>query len=247
MSISPNLKTHLRLYILCALVACLWVFSSNANSTTIKPQSLQQIEGSLPVVTDQLKPNNGVIPVELRCEDAELSAPNALEKLSCVIKNNTRSYISAGALHTSITLEKDGKTLEVSTYDTFDTFLHPDFRAAHLNNLISPGKEYRLNDLPVSYSDDVVIKGIAVQIDYIEFADNSILGNNRSGSRIIGNVREGAVKYKDWLIQEYRRRGESIDALLPLLDGSHPLPELGLQNAEQERGAIMYRKYSLRT
>jgi hypothetical protein len=188
MSNSPNLKTHLRLYILCTLVACLWLFASSANSTISKSQGTQQFERSLPVVTDHLQADNGVILVELRCEAAELSAPNALEKLSCVIKNNTPSYISAGALYTSITLEKDGKPLVVSTFDTFDTFLHPDFREDHKNNLIAPRKEYRLNDLPTSYGEDTVIKGIAVKIDYIEFADNSLLGNSRGGSRIIRDI-----------------------------------------------------------
>jgi hypothetical protein len=201
----------------------------------------------IPIVVHQLPSENGMISVELKCDNAELSAPNVLEKLSCVIKNNTRNYISAGALYISITLESDGKPLVVSTYDTFDTFLHPDFREDHKNNLIAPGKEYRLNDLPSSYGEDVVIKGIAVKIDYIEFANNSMLGENRGGSRIIGDTRVGAAKYKNWLTQEYKRKGGKIEALVPLLDGSQPLPELGVQNAEQERGAIMYRKYSRRT
>jgi hypothetical protein len=243
---SINHKTLLRLCLLCTLSICLWFFSGNVTSK-IKTQNPGQFERQLPVTTSQLHADDGRIPVELRCENVELSAPNELEKLTCVITNNTSGYISAGALHTSITIEDDGKPLVISTYDTFDTFLHPDFREDHKDNLIAPGKEYRLNDLPASYREGAVIKGVAVEIDYIEFADKSMLGNNRSGSRIIGELRKGAAKYKNWLAQEYKRRGGKVEALVPLIDGTQPLPELEIQNAEQERGAIMYRKFSWRT
>lgn len=240
-----NQKTLLRLSILCVLTTCLWFFSGPATSK-IRTQSSEQYEKQITVTTVQLQPVEGGIPVELKCETAQLSAPNELEKLSCTIKNNTPNYISAGALYTSITLEEKGRPLVVSTFDTFDTSMHPDFREDQGNNLIAPGKEYRLNQLPTTYSEDTVIKGITVKINYIEFADKPLLGNSRGGSRIINDIREGAARYKSWLIQEYKRKGESIAAVVPLLDGSLPLPELGSQSPEQERGAILYRKYFLK-
>ncbi len=224
MSDSPKLKVLFRLFILCALVTCLWFFSNKATSK-ITSQNAAPFERQIQVTTNQIQPDKGIIPVELKCENAELSAPNAIEKLSCVIKNNTQKYITAGSLYTSITVEQEGKTFAVSTYDVFDTFLHPDFRADHTNNLIAPGKEYRLNDLPVTYDNNVLVKGITVQIDYLEFADNSMLGPNRAGSRIVGDMREGAAKYKNWIAQKYKEKGKSIEAIIPLLDADQPLAE----------------------
>lgn len=240
MSISQYSKVLFRLCILSALITCLWLLS-------VKSQNRAQFEKEIPVIATQLPLESGVIPVELRCKNAELSAPNSIENLSCVIKNNTNKYISAGSLYTSITMEKEGQAIVLSTFDTFDTFVHPDFREEHKNNLIAPGNEYVLNQLPSSY-DSVIIKRIDAHLDYIEFDDGSSLGVNKGGSRIIKGTREGAAMYKNWLVEQYKRRGKSIDAIMALLDSSYPLPEeLGLQNGEQENGANIYRKYARRT
>lgn len=244
---SKNLKIYLRICVLFVIAACLWLFSGKADSR-IDPNSSGQVESQMAVKIVQMQQDNGIIPVELKCDDVKLPTPNALNELTCTLKNNTQRHISAGAVYTSLILERDGKAALISSYDTFDTFVHQDFREDHKNNLIAPGKEYRLTELPVSYSDDVVIKEVSVQVDYVEFADNSTLGVNRGGARVIGNLRGGAAKYKNWLAQEYKQKGMSLDALLPLLDGSQPLPtDIELQNPEQERGAIIYRKFALRT
>jgi hypothetical protein len=82
--------------------------ANSENLTVSNDPTVAQGRISIPVVTDQLGLVDGVIPVELKCENAELSAPNVLENLSCVIKNNTNKPISAGAVYTSIIPEKDG-------------------------------------------------------------------------------------------------------------------------------------------
>jgi hypothetical protein len=202
----------------------------------------------IPVVSKQLPAENGVTPVELQCENAELSAPNSLEKLVCIIRNNTNKSISAGAIYTSFTLEKSGEVFVSSSYGTFDTFLHPDFREEHQNNLILPRGESRHEDLPVSYDHGIVIKAVTMGIDYIEFADHTSLGTNQAGSRIIADTREGAVKYKNWLAQKYEQSGGSLDAIVPLLEQNQSLPqELAFQTAPEEHGARMYRNFALRT
>lgn len=240
MSISQYSKLLFRLGILSLLITCLWLLSGRS-------QNRVQFEKEIPVIAGQLQAEGDVIPVELWCKNAELSAPNAIEKLSCVIKNNTNKYISAGVLYTSITMEINGQEAIVSSFDSFDTFVHPDFREEHKNNLIAPGKEYIYNDLPNSF-DNAILKRINVQLDYVEFEDGSSSGSNRGGSRIIKNIREGAAIYKAWLAEQYKQRGKSVDAIMPLLDSSYPLPqELKLQNDEQESGANIYRKYARRT
>lgn len=244
-----NIRILLRLCILFTFVTCLWLFSNKAiSSKIIKAQDGAKFEKQLSITTAQLQPDNGVIPIELKCEAAELSAPNTLEKLICSIKNNTSKYVTAGALYTSITVEQKEKVFSVSSYDTFDTFLHPDFREDHPNNLIPPGGDYRIDELPSSFEDSIVIREIAVRVDYVEFADNTILGPNRGGARIIAESREGAAKYKKWLARKYVESKESMKEIVPLLDRDQPLPEeLEIKTSNQEHGAIMYRNFARRT
>jgi hypothetical protein len=245
---SPNHKTLLRFCILCAIATCLWFFSSQATSKTIQSQDATQFEKHIPVTTNQLEPDNSVIPVELKCEAAELSAPNTLEKLSCLIRNNTNKYITAATMNISITLEKEGKPSIDSSFLTIETFVHPDFREEHKNNLIPPGGERHIEDIQTSY-DNAVVKGVTVRIDYVEFADDAArLGPNHAGSRIISNIREGAAKYKDWLIQKYIQSGRSINSITILLEkGQLPLDELGIKNGDQQQGVVFYRNYARKT
>jgi hypothetical protein len=213
------------------------------------PLDVQQAKGlRLQVITKQLPPENGVNPVELKCVDAELSSPNALEKLSCVLINKTSKPISAGAIYTSMNVEKEGVLSVSSDYVMFDTFIHPDFRNEHRNNLFLPGQEYPQDKLPVTYDFGIVIKSVIVGIDYIEFADKTSLGPNQAGSRIISDSRLGAAKYKNWLVQRYDQAGKSLAAVIPLLDGNEELPEeLGFQTGSELGGARMYRNFARRT
>lgn len=238
-------KLFFRFAILVALSVCLWM-SSGVSVKTQQAQA-QRDRKSIPVEIIQLDRIGGVIPVELRCADAELSAPNALETLSCVIRNNTTRDITAGTLFTTVIVESKGNTHAISGYDTFDTFVHPDFREEHKTNMIPPGGEYRLNDLPVSYDPDVVITGVTTSCDFIEFADRTTLGANHRGSRLLADIREGARKYKNWLMQKYEQSGKSIDAIIPLLDNSEPASqEQGIQNDGERSGANMYRNFARR-
>jgi len=238
-------KITFRFFMLVLISMSLWNFSGKSGTAQDSTQSKKLV----PIEVKQMDSVGQLVPVELNCNTTvELNESNALEGLSCVIKNNTNKYLTAGTIYTSTTLEKEGKLHVVSSYDTFDTFLHADFREDHRNNLIPPGGNYRLGELPASY-DDALIQGVTVQIDYVEFSDSTAIGANRGGSRIINDIREGAAKYKDWLVKKYNQGGGSVDSLLPLLDDdqSLPLEELGIINANQERGAILYLKYARRT
>lgn len=228
--------------LISAVVIATTGLKAGSKQATVQTEGLQ-----LPIVARQLPSGKGVIPVELRCGNAELSAPNAIEKLPCVIKNNTDKYISAATVTISITLEEKGRTYSGSSFLTFDTFIHPDFREEHKNNLIAPKEEYSLQSLSESY-DDAIVKGVIAQVDYVEFADNTALGSNQAGSRIIANIRAGAAKYRDWLVEKYNRSGKSMNAIAPLLEKDQPLAEeLGIQNGDQQQGAIIYRNFARKT
>lgn len=250
MSYKRRLNFILKLGIMITFIVGLsitWPVDSQ-NLTGTNTQASPQGKTFVPVDAHQLDVVDGVIPVELKCGSAELSAPNALEIIPCIIRNNTSKPISAGAISTSIILEKDGLRNVDSSYGTFDTFLHPDFRKDHKNNLILPGREYPYRDLPSSYDNGIVIKSVTVKIDYIEFADRTALGLNKAGSRIITDTRSGAAKYKTWLAKKYDQANRSVAAILPLLEKSQALPEeLNFETATAESGARMYRNFARRT
>ena len=245
-----KLNVLLKLGIMITFIVSLSVTWSVDSQNLARPTNQAPPQGKtfVPVDVHQLDVVDGVIPVELKCGSAELSAPNALENIPCVIRNNTNKPISAGAVYTSIILEKDGLRNVESSYGTFDTFLHPDFREDHKKNLLLPRGEYPFNDLPGSYDNGIIIKSVIVKIDYIEFADRTALGIDQAGSRIISDTRAGAAKYKNWLAKKYDQSGRSVNAILPLLEQSQALPEeLAFQTGPEESGARMYRNFARRT
>jgi hypothetical protein len=235
---SRDRKIFTRVCALGALSACLWHFSGNA-STRNRAQAGRQI----PISTQQLPPTNGKAAVELKCGDAELSAPNKIENFPCSVVNNTSKRISAMSVAYSITVEDGGGESSHTEALTLDTFIHPDLREERKDNLIPPGAERPFRPLPTSF-DDAVVKAISMQVDYVEFEDGSSLGPNESGSRIIDGIREGAAKYRNWLMGKYNSSGKSAGAMTSLIQDD-PLPEdeLGIKSAAQEQGAVIYRNF----
>ena len=217
-------------------------------TTTFKAQNNQHAARSddkqMPVATKQLPPDNGLTAVELKCGNAELPAPNTIQKVRCGIKNNTNKFISAVTVVVSMDIEKEGITSSDASFLTAETLVHPDMRR---NNLIPPGGEKLVRDFPTSYEEDVVIRGVTAWIDYVEFEDNTTLGLNKAGSRIVTDIRAGAAKYKDWLGKKFTQRGASINAINSLLETPLAPEEMGIQNGDQEQGAMIYRNYARKT
>jgi hypothetical protein len=122
--------------------------------------------------------------------------------------------------------------------------IHPDLRLA--NQLVGPGEKTGLGIAgPTSYSDGI-IDDISIAIDYVEFEDGTRLGPDREGSRLIAETRQGAIKYKEWLQRQYKQAGNAVEALIPLLESTRPLPaELTLTEREQA-GANAYKRGALR-
>ena len=238
---APVVRISSRILILLILLAGLWFVS-------LRPTAQQVGPIVLPVSVQNLSTETGVSPVALRCENARLSAPNRIEKLSCVLKNNTDRPIVAGTIVIKVMIEQKGVIETISSYDSFDSFLHPDVHSEREPNLIPPQGEYVIDQLPTSYG-EAIVKGISESIDYVEFAKGPPIGPNVAGSRIINNVRQGAVKYKAWLVREFHRNGMSAYAILQTLNLGDVVaqPDLELQNSDQNTGANLFRKYLLRT
>jgi hypothetical protein len=75
----------------------------------------------------------------------------------------------------------------------------------------------------------------------VEFEDKTTLGPDKNGSQIINSGREGAAKYKEWLVKMYRQEGRSVEAISALLNDEDYPPELGLNDPGLRRGADFYR------
>jgi hypothetical protein len=237
MSMSSILRIGSRLFILIVLSIALWF--------SVRPSNTQGGRSFVPVTIRPSDADSSL--VVLRCDDAELSAPGSIKKLSCVLKNNSKRTIVAGTISIWVSVQQQKNTEIVSSYDSFDTFLHADFHNDHQTNAIPPGGEYRLDQVPTDYGEAVVTQ-IAESIDYIEFAEGAPVGANSRGAQIVTDVRKGAVKYKTWLVQEYRHNKMSAESLVELLNSSAALPpDTELQNVDAQRqGASMLRKYFLR-
>ena len=235
---SQDRKIFTRLCALGVLCACLWHFSGKAST-----QNRAQAGSQIPISTQQLPTTNGKVAVELKCGDAELSAPDKIENFPCSVVNNTNKRISAMSVAYSITVEDGGGESSHTEALTLDTFIHPDLREERKDNLIKPRAERPFRPLPTSFG-DAVVKAISMHVDYVEFEDNSSLGPNESGSRIIGDIREGAAKYSTWLMGKYNSSGKSVSAMTSLIQDD-PLPEgeLGIKSAAQEQGAVIYRNF----
>jgi hypothetical protein len=235
---SQNRRIFSRLCAFGVLSTCLWYFSGKAST-----RNYAQTGRQIPISTQQLPPTNGKVAVELKCGDAELSAPNEIEKFPCSVVNNTNKRISAMSVAYSITVEDGGGESSHTEALTLDTFIHPDLREERKDNLIQPRAECPFRPLPTSF-DDAVVKAISMHVDYVEFEDGSSLGPNESGSRIVEGIREGAAKYRNWLMGKYNSSGKSAGAMTSLIQDD-PLPEdeLGIKSAAQEQGAVIYRNF----
>lgn len=210
-------------------------------TTALKARNNQNANagGQVIVRAKQLRSLNGVIPVELQCKEAHLTAPDILESFSCALKNNTDKNILAANVAYSVVFESGGKEDTDTRFHTLDTFVHPDFYEA--NKSIQPRGERIIEPPGPSFYADSIIKGVEIWIEYVEFEDKTTLGSNEKGSQIIAGIREGATKYREWLAQRYVEKGRSAEAIVPLLQTDQPLPKAGFENSYQEQGARAYR------
>jgi hypothetical protein len=223
-----------RVLLLSGLLLCLWAVSTGRKSA-------RQTDIFIPVVvTEQLQPNNGVIPVDLRCGTARLSTPNRLEEFHCSLKNNTHLNITAANAIYSIVLENNGSISRDTVSSVVEARVHKDFRGT--NKLIRPNDESTVGPPGPIFYPNGVIRSIEIAIDYVEFENGTSLGPDRQGSRIIRAMRAGAEKYKQWLKLRYRQTGDLDRTMSSEIETNQMLPkELEFSNPNEQQGAIAYR------
>jgi len=199
-------------------------------------------ERLIPVNATQLPPADGAFPVEIRCEEARSSAPNRLDGFTCLVINNTWKKISALAVIYSTVLDVGGAEERETNLQTSDFVIHPDVSEAKRQRLFPPGESRRVGPPgPVSFGEGTV-SGVEIRIDYVEFEDKTSMGPDAHGSKAVGAKREGAARYKAWLVRRYRR-GELDDQALTAALGAADLPqELGFGgDPDLGEGARFYR------
>lgn len=208
-----------------------------------KSPTASQQERLLPANVTQLPLENGAFPVELRCQDVRSPAPNKVEAFSCLAINNTRKKISALTIQYSIVTEDAGGTDLETSLLTFDFAIHPDISEARRLKLLPPGESRPIGPSgPVAFESGTV-NGVEIRIEYVEFDDKSSIGSGTEGAKMIHSMREGAAKFKAWLVQQYRRKGMDDQATAALLEDGELPKELSFNgDPDLTEGAKLYRR-----
>ena len=218
-------------------------------SLAFRAQRAQDLASRQEVISAvQLSLEKGVIPVEIQQQRVSYTWSNAVHDYFFTVKNNTNKNIAAFSVDITISGTVNGKELSNTVTSTFDSIPHLDIREAHHMRPVLPGEGRDFDSTGMGIAptqDDVVVGRITVRIDYVEFEDKTSLGLDEHGSRIINLMRDGAAKYKAWLVHEYVQRGKSINIIAPLLREELLPSELGLQDMHQRQGAKTYRNHML--
>lgn len=198
---------------------------------------------NIKVVINQLPEQGGVIPIEIIQPTIVSSAPNKLDDLTYILRNNSGKAVVAIALIKTISYEEGGKVYAQSRYSTSDAAFHSDMGGRPF----LPGSQTSMEAAgPLRFDEGVVIKEITLSVEYASFADQTAYGSGGEGERRINAMREGARRYKGWLAQEYSRAGKSLATILPVIENHHIPEELKL-DADQTMGADRYRLQLLTT
>lgn len=233
-----RLRVHLSVVLAVLLVATAIAVSA------FKPQSGQN--STRTIIARQLPLVDGLVPVEIQSQKADFRSSSEVAHLSFVVRNNTSKDISALCLVYSIILERNG----VESSDTFflvtESFVHKDVREGSRLRPITPGQQETLESHDEISYENAVIKRVETSIDYVEFEDKTTLGKNEHGARIISLVREGAEKYKDWLVSRYAKSAKSLDTIITSIQANDLPAELDLNTIYQVQGAKSYRRHMLR-
>lgn len=223
------------------LLAMLFIGVIAATTFKALPGSTSAVQGKeiqLPVTVHQMETDDGAIPVTLQCGAASVTTPDTLNGFSCTLINNAEKNIVAASAAYTIEYEQGGSTYREVRSHLAATFVHPDF--AKDAKSIPPGGGLSIRPGGSFKFEGAVIKGVGVLVDYVEFGDGSSVGSNKEGARAVKDLREGASRYKNWLVGKYRRG--SIDVVIQSLQADPSLSELGLTNGYLEQGANLYRK-----
>lgn len=181
----------------------------------------------LPTKAIHLVSEQGVPLVEVLEVVAE-GTPQSLESYWCRLRNNTEKDISALAVIWTITWSSGGSE------DSHQESQSMDARFSEEGRPLAPGATILFESLSphVIEGGKSVLKEVQVSVDYVEFADGTSIGPDRSGaSERIALRRRGAEAYRQWLLQIYWEEGDD-PVVKKLLRESEEGSLAGLKKAE---------------
>ena len=232
---------HLKVLTSIALLAVLVVGALAWRSTTIGFQSRDR--ATITVTINQAPAKDSVTPIEIIQPTVVSSAPNKLDDLTYIIRNNSGRAVIAAAVIKTINYEEKGRVYAHSVYSTIDSAFHPDMGGRPL----LPGTQMSMESAgPIGFDEGVVIKDITLTLDYALYDDHTVYGSGGEGERRINAMREGARRYKSWLAQEYSRADKSLVSILPVIEAPS-IPQALKMDSDQIMGADRYRLNLLKT
>lgn len=199
-------------------------------------------ERQLVIAVEQLPAENGSFPVEMRCGAARSSAPNKLDDFSCLVINNTSKKIAALAMVYTVVVGGLGGESKESNLISYDFAINPDIVEARRLKLLPPGESRTVQPPGPLTFEDAAVRGVEAHIDYVEFEDGTSTGADTSGSKMIKSMREGAARYKAWLVQQYKRNHMEGGAVAPLLESADIPKEMDGDDPNFAEGARLYKR-----
>lgn len=124
-----------------------------------------------------------------------------------------------------------------------DSFIHSDVARIKQTKLFMP-REYRrytVNDERY-VGQGVTVKALTIVVEYVEFADGRFVAEPESRiKQQMDGVREGAARYKRWLVETYRKN-QDVNGIIALMM-NEDVPELFKDgDASAINGAGIYRR-----
>lgn len=243
-----RLKVSIGLF-LTVLVGLAAFTVSALKSRNNEPATQAKGPGRVKLEVVQLPTEEGVIPVAIQGERLLADPETGMKKAVFVVKNNTSKSIDAVCVAVTGRIDRNGTETSSTGYLTMNSLVHPDIREIHHQRPLGPREEWSFETDPLETEDTeagAVLRGITLQIDYVDFEDRTELGPNKYGSSIVTKARTGAAKYKAWLQKKYAENGRSVSALVPLLERDQALP-VDIELGDHERtGARLYQSYLLK-
>ncbi len=236
-------KSFLSIVLVALFVTLTIAWRKTDSPSRIASRQMPQQAG-IKVLLDQLPAIQGVVPVEILRPSVSSNAPNQVEDVTYVVRNNMDKAISALAVRKTVVYMQGGRVSTLSTCSTSDYAFHPDVSGPRL---FGPHTEESMDSAgPMRFEDDVTVKEVRLQVDYVLFENKTVIGKGSEGEKKIDSMRLGARKYKAWLVQRYARSGKSLVAILPLLQADHVPGGLDLDDIDQTLGAERYRLHLLK-
>lgn len=238
-------KTNTRIAILglCVLIVLAMIVVGAALAFRSNSKVQQPEQRIVKVVVSQLPAQDNVIPVEIIQATATSSAPNVLDDVTYVLKNNSGKPISAVAVTKKVLYQENGKLYGTSRSSTVDFSFYPDLADAKplMPNTQTPMEASG----PMDLGEGTIIESVKLKIEYVQYIGAAPYGAGTEGEQRINSQRRGAKKYREYLAKTFSEAGQSLVTVVPLLEEQSYPEELKLSQDENP-GADRYRRYLLK-